>query len=183
MTEIDPFTAPGSARAQEKAIAKTAPAKPYGMWAQNDPSVVPCAIARTIERKVKIAARHLFNGIDEIWLLVCAGAPEHGAVVSTFVMTPWLAAEDLNAATDDLLSSSKYDRCFLLPILGAEQAFYQREKGRPRSKSVKLEDICDVPREAYVTGLMSSAQAGNWEEVDRLHDQECRKVLAEMRQA
>jgi hypothetical protein len=37
VTEVDPYVVPGLARAEEKAIAKTAPARPYGMWGQNDP--------------------------------------------------------------------------------------------------------------------------------------------------
>src|SRR5262249_53781412 len=88
VTEIDPWAVPGSSRAQEKAIAKMAPAKPYGMWGQNDPSVVLDAIAKIIKRKVEIAAGHSFDGFDEVWLLICAGVPEYGATVSTFVMTP-----------------------------------------------------------------------------------------------
>jgi len=179
VTEVDPYTLPGSARAQEKAIANTAPDKPYGMWGQNDPSVVLDAIVRAIARKVAIAAKHSFDGYNEVWLLVCGGIA--GAAVSTFVMTPWLSAEDLNSATDSLLQGSKYDRCFLLPILGAEQAFYLWSKPSRWEKRVKLEDIRDVPRAAYVDSLMKAAEAGDWREVDRLCDEECREVLAEMR--
>jgi hypothetical protein len=40
VTEIDPHPVPGSSRAKEKDIAKTAPGKPYGMFAQNDAGVV-----------------------------------------------------------------------------------------------------------------------------------------------
>jgi hypothetical protein len=181
VTEVDPYAVPGLARGQEKAVAKTASGRPYFMWGQNDPSVVLDAVARAITRKVEIAAKHSFDGHDEVWLLLCGGIPELGAVVSTFLMTPWLSAADLNSATDHLLRRSKYDRCFLLPILGAEQAFYQWERGRRWDKSVGLEDIRDVPREAYVNSLMRAAEVGNWQEVDRLCDEECRNVLAEMR--
>jgi hypothetical protein len=183
VTEVDPFTVPGSARAQEKAIAKIAAAKPYFIWGQNDPSVVLSAIARIIKRKVEIAAKHSFDSFDEVWLLACAGEPEHGAVGSTFVVTSWLSAEDLNSATDDLLRGSKYNRCFLLAILGAEQAFYTWDRASRWEKRVKVEDVRDVPRQAYINGLMKAAEAGNWREVDRLCDEECRKVLAEMRQS
>jgi hypothetical protein len=182
VTEVDPYALPGSARAQEKAVAQTAPGKPYGMWGQNDPAVVLYAIARAITRKVGIAAKHSFDGYNEVWLLLCAGIPEHGAAVSTFVMTPWLSAEDLNSATDSLLQGSRYDRCFLLPILGAEQAFYPWSKSSRWEKRVKLDDIRDVPRAAYVDSLMKAAEAGDWREVDRLCDEECREVLTEMRQ-
>jgi hypothetical protein len=182
VTEVDPYILPGSARAQEKAVAKTAPGEPYGMWGQNDPRVVVDAIARAITRKVEIAAEHSFDGYNEVWLLLCAGIPEHGAAVSTFVMTPWLSAEDLNSATDSRLQGSRYDRCFLLPILRAEQAFYPWSKPSRWGKRVRLDDIRAVPRAAYVDSLMKAAEAADWREVDRLCDEECRQVLAEMRQ-
>ncbi len=182
VTEVDPHAEPGSARAQENKVAKTAPGKPYGMWGQNEPSVVLDAIARAITRKVEIASNHSFDRYNEVWLLLCAGVPEHGAVVSTFVMTPWLSADDLNSATDSLLRSSKYDRCIFHPILGAEQAFYQWERASRWEKRVKLDDIRDVPRAEYVDSLMKAAEAGDWREVDRLCDEECRAVLTELRQ-
>lgn len=183
VTEIDPYVIPGSSRAQEKRVAQSAPARPYDMWGQNNPSVVLNAITRTVTRKVEIVTKHSFDGYDEVWLLICAGVPEHGAVVSTFVMTPWLSAEDLNSATDNVLQGSKYSRCFLLPILGAEQAFYPWDRDSRWRKHVQLEDIRHVPREAYVNSLMKAAESGNWQEVDRLCDEECRKVLSETRQS
>jgi hypothetical protein len=182
VTEIDPYRKPGTARAQEKTIAKSAPAKPYFMWGQSGPRVVIDALTSSIKRKVAIAARHSFKQCDEVWLLVCAGVPEHGAVVSTFVMTPWLSAEDMNSATDSLLHGSKYSQCFLLSILGAEQAFYHWGRDARWVKRVQLEDIHDVPRTAYVKELTKAAEAGNWQEVDRLCDEECRKVFSEFRQ-
>lgn len=81
-------------------------------------------------------------------MLLCGGIPEHGAAGSTFVMTPWLLAEDLNSATDSILRGSKYDRCFILPILRVEQAFYLWSKSSRWEKRVKLDDIRDVPRAA-----------------------------------
>jgi hypothetical protein len=181
VTEVDPYALPGSARAQEKKVAQADPGKPYLMWGQNDPAVVLGAIARAITRKVEIAAKHSFDGYNEVWLLLCAGIPEQGTAVSTFVMTPWLSADDLNSATDSLLQGSRYDRCFLLPILGAEQAFYPWSKPSRWQKRVKLDDIRDVPRAAYVDSLMKAAEAGDGREVDRLCDEECQQVLAEMR--
>ncbi|HUI17020.1 MAG TPA: hypothetical protein VL244_05100 [Alphaproteobacteria bacterium] len=182
VTEVDPHTLPGTARAQEKAIAKTTPGKPYGMWGQNDPVVVLDALARAITRKAAIAAKHSFDEYKEVWLLLCGGIPEHGAAVSSFIMTPWLSAENLNSATDSLLQGSKYDGCFFLPVLGAEQAFYPWNKPSRWEKRVKLDDIRDVPRAAYVNSLMNTAEAGDWQEVERLCDEECRAVLAEVRQ-
>jgi hypothetical protein len=182
VTEVDPYAVPGSARGQERAIAKAAPDRPYFMWGQNDPSVVLDAVARAITRKVEIAAKHSFEGYDEVWLLLSGGIPEHGAVVSTFIMTPWLSAEDLNRATDSLLRGSRYDRCFLLPILATEQACYPWDRASRWGKRVGLEDIGQVPREAYVQNLTKAAQAGDRQEIDRLCDEEWRKVLAEERQ-
>jgi hypothetical protein len=50
-------------------------------------------------------------------------------------------------------------------------------------KRVRMEDIRHVPREAYGNSLVKAAEAGNWQEVDLLCDEECQKVLAEMRQS
>jgi hypothetical protein len=36
------------------------------MWGQNNPSVVLDAIARAITRKVEIAAKHPFDGYNEV---------------------------------------------------------------------------------------------------------------------
>jgi hypothetical protein len=109
------------------------------------------------------------------------GIAEHGAAVSTFVITPWLSADDMNAACNSVLEQSKYARCFFLHILSAEQADYRWEKNRGWKKSVRLEDIRDVPRAAYVNSLYKAAIASDWQEVDRLCDEECRTVLSEMR--
>jgi hypothetical protein len=160
VTEIDPHLIPGSARAREKKIAKTSPEKPYFMWAQNDPAVVLDAIARAITRKAGIAATHSFDGYDEVWLLICGGIPEHGSVVSTSVMTPWLSQGDLNSATDSLLKTSKYDRCFFLPILASEQAFYPWDRASRWEKHVKPEDISQIPRQVYVDSMMKAGAAG-----------------------
>lgn len=183
VTEIDPHAIPGSARAEEKAVAKKSPGMPYFMWGQNNPSVVLEAMAKSTTRKVKIAAKHSFDGFDEVWLLICGGIPEHGVAVSTSMMTPWLSKEDLNSATDGLLRGSRYDRCYFLPILGAEQAFYSWDRVSQWEKRVRLEDISQVPRSAYVRSLMTAGASGNWQEVDRLCEEECWRVLAEMRQA
>ena len=182
VTEIDPHAEPGKARAEEKRIAGKDQDHVYGTWAQSDPQVILASLARSINRKAAIADRHSFSGVDEVWLLVCAGIPEHGAGVSTFVMTPWLSADDLNAACNSVLEVSKYDRCFLLPILGAEQADYRWEKNRGWKKSVRLEDIRDIPRAAYVDSLHKAAVAGDWQEVDRLCHEECKLVLSKMRE-
>jgi hypothetical protein len=182
VTEIDPHAETGNARAQEKRIAGKDQENVYGMWAQNDPQMILDSLASNIKRKTAIANRHAFSEVVEVWLLVCAGIPEHGAAVSTFVMTAWLSADDMNTACSSVLEESKYDRCFFLPILSAEQADYRWEKNSRWTKSVRLEDIRDIPRAAYVASLHKAAIAGDWQEVDRLCDEECKLVLSEMRE-
>jgi hypothetical protein len=180
ITELDPHTQPGRARAEEKKNAGTGV---YGGWAQNNPSVALDSLVRTIERKIEIARRHSFESVREVWLLVCGGIPEHGAVISTFVMTPCLSETDIDRVTGGPLQGSKYDRCFFFPIIGAEQAFYTWEKNGSWKKSVKLDEVWQASRAAYANGLLQAAADGNWGEVDRLCDDECRIVLSELRQS
>lgn len=183
VTEADPHSEAGKARAQEKRAAGKDGGKVYGGWAQNDPQVVLDSLLRSISRKVAIAGRHSFASVSEVWLLISGGIPEHGAAISTFVMTPWVSAADMDRATHSVLQQSKYDRCFFLPVLGAEQAFYRWARDCGWEKSVKLDDPFDIPREAYVNSLNRAAAAGDWQEVDRLCDEECKKVLRELRDA
>jgi hypothetical protein len=179
ITELDPHTQGGKARAQEK---QNAGISVYGGWAQNNPSVVLDSLIRTIERKIKIAARHSFENVREVWLLVCGGIPEHGAVISTLVITPCLSETDIDRATGSLLQRSRYDRCFFLSIVGAEQAFYRWEKNGSWKKSVKLDDVWQVSPAAYANSLFQAAADGDWGKFDRLCDEECRIVLSELRQ-
>jgi hypothetical protein len=120
VTIVDTGAVPGRAIAAEKAQAREALAARgglYGGWGQNQPTG---AIAAAIAKK----SRTDVAGFDEVWLLVSCGVPEHGAVVSTFVMTQWLSAEALTAATASALSGSSYDRAFLHPIIALEDALY-----------------------------------------------------------
>jgi hypothetical protein len=179
VTEVDPFAARGTARANEKRLSRAAPNKPYFLWGQNNRAVILGAIAHGIRRKVQIGARHSFKFVDEVWLLICAGVPEHGAMGSTFVMTPWLSVDDMNSSTDHLLRGSKYNRCFFLPIVGVEQSFYWWDETIRWKKSVHLEATRSTPREAYVQSLLD---ASTQQEFDGLVAEECRLILQEMRQ-
>ncbi len=183
VTEIDPYTQAGIARAEEKKAAGTDNGKIYSGWAQNDYQVMLSSLSRNISRKVAIAVGHSFESVDEVWLLVCAGVPQHGAVISTMVITQWLSAADLNQATHAVLQQSKYDRSFFLTVLGTEQVFYSWEKDCGWKKSAKLEEITEAPHEKYVNSLHRAAAAGDLQEVDRLCDEECKKVLNEMRKS
>ena len=93
VTALDPHPEPGKARAQEKRIAGSTPTV-YGGWAQTDPQAYLDALVSMIERKIAIAESHSFEwlSLTEVWLLICAGIPVHGAVISTIVMTPLLHA-------------------------------------------------------------------------------------------
>ena len=175
VTEIDPYPIPGKARAQETRLTKN---KIYGGWGQNELKVLLHSLVRTVERKVGIAARHSALG-NETWLLICGGVPD--AAVSTFVTSPWLSAPDMNDATDSILQKSRYDHSFFLPILGVEQAFYCWERNKGWTKSVKLDEFHEIPSKSYVRNLFRVAEANDWNEVDHLCDEECKKVLSEMR--
>jgi hypothetical protein len=180
VTMLDPHSMPGKARAKEKQSAGKTPAV-YGGWAQNDPKVYLKSLVRAIKRKIAIVERHSFEGLGltEVWLLVCSGIPEHGAIVSTILMTPWLREHDIEIATGGALQNSKYDRCFYLPIIAPEEAFYRWQKHSKWKKTVVLEDIREIPREAYVRSLFA---AHDDQERDRLCEEEAYAVLRELRE-
>jgi hypothetical protein len=122
VTELDTGDRPGQARAAEKILWREAQEKgqgTYAAWAQNDPSKLVSAIARAIASKVQ----HIV-GCDEAWLLVSASVPEQGSLVSTFIITPWLPLDALEAATADHLAKCKYNCAFLHAIVGDEHALY-----------------------------------------------------------
>ena len=183
VTEIDPHPEPGKARAEEKKISAKHTNNVYGTWGQNDSKVILDSLDRSITRKTTIARIHSFSDVSEVWLLICAGIPEHGAAVSTFVMTPWLSADDMNERTDNVLKLSKYSRCFFLPILSAEQAIYSWDNEFGWTKSVRPEGVHEVPNLEYIDSLHRAAISNDWQEVDRLCDEECKKVLSEMRES
>jgi hypothetical protein len=132
VTELDTGETPGVARADEKKDARAGQRRGsgvYGGWAQNDAGKVLSAIQQAVARKVAIAQRHDFRDFDEVWLLVSCGVPELGAVISTFVMTPWLDGAALDQATAGQLTGSKYARAFVHPVLGVEKALYEWRGG------------------------------------------------------
>jgi hypothetical protein len=180
VTTLDPHLKPGKARAQEMRTAGRTPAV-YSGWAQNDPRTCLESFGSAVKRKIAIAERRSFGelGLTEVWLLVCSGIPEHGAVVSTMVMTPWLHEHDIEVATGGALQNSKYDRCFYLPIIAPEGAFYRWRRNSTWEKAVVLKDICKIPREAYVRSLLATHDE---QEQDRLCEEEAYAVLREMRE-
>jgi hypothetical protein len=96
----------------------------YGGFAENNSAKVVANIAAAIGRK----ALHRLTGFDELWLLVAAGVPETGSVISTFVLSRHISLAALDAATTNELIKSSYDRAFLLPVLGVERALFQWAK-------------------------------------------------------
>jgi hypothetical protein len=143
VTELDTGDTPGTARAGEKKDARDGQHRHggvYGGWAQNDPGKVVAAVQAAVARKVAISQRHDFRDFDEVWLLVSCGVPDLGAVISTFVMTPWLHADALNAATAGNLAGSKYARAFVHPVLGPEDALYHWTAGTGWRKETRLVD-------------------------------------------
>lgn len=179
VTEIDPHSPPGSARAQEKSLTDKDGKKIYSAHAQNDPSIILDSIIRSITRKVEIASNHSNEEQDEFWLLLCGGVPEMGAIVSTFIVSSFLSADLLNSKTDSLLQKSKYDRCFLLNIVSTEQALYKWHKDSRWEKRIRKEYDNEAPRDEYIDSLM---QAGtDQEKLRRLVYEEAEIVLREYR--
>lgn len=175
VTELDPWPAPGM-RGNETKLAESGP---YGMFAQNNRQILLDAIGRAIERKVKIAARHNFDWLSEVWLLVCTGIPESPA--STFVPTGPLHPEEIEHKTQAILRGSKYRYCFLLPVLGTETTLYQRECNKAWEKSVKLLDVSQRRSSRYMKALLAAGAVGDMEEFDQLTQQEVEQTLHDVR--
>ena len=133
VTELDTGGVPGTARANENKLKQETAAlghSTYMAWSENKPANLISAVAGAISRKARIAARHAFAGLDEVWLLVSCGVPDLGAIASTFVMTPWLTVEALDQATKATLSPSRYHRAFIHPILSVERCLYDWNRER-----------------------------------------------------
>jgi len=134
---------PGGAIAAEKTMAtmaRDANGQPgvYATWAQNNLTKVVDAIARSVARKSKISVSPA--QFDQLWLLMCSGVPEPGLLVSTFIMTSWLEIDTLNAADlSPQLLRSNYNRTFVLPIVGMEQALYCWSAGAKWEKITQQE--------------------------------------------
>jgi hypothetical protein len=159
--------------------AKLAEGGPYGMFAQNNRQILLDAIGRAIERKVKIAARHNFDWLNEVWLLVCTGIPESPA--ATLVPTGPLHPEEIERKTEAILCGSKYRYCFLLPVLGTETTLYQRESNKVWEKSVELLDVSQQPSSRYMKALLAAGAVGDMEEFDQLTQQEVEQTFHDVR--
>lgn len=88
------------------------------------------ALQRRIRAKLKIAAGHDFKEFDEVWLLVSASLARPDSIASTFIVTPFLTADDLNCDLDAELKRSKYDRAFVHVQVGDSVYEWTRGPGR-----------------------------------------------------
>jgi len=134
VTDVDTGDLPGEARAAEAKLARDADSRgsTYSTEAQNQPDRMIAAIAIQVARKSRMSCA----GFNEFCLLVCCGVPQFGAIASTFVLTPWLDAGRLDAATAQSLSTSKYAQAFIHVALGLEErALYKWRRGGSWSKS------------------------------------------------
>jgi len=136
VTDVDTGDFAGEAGRAEMALAKAAHRDgktTYAGWGQNDPDKLVEAFARAIARKSTHSQSWEF---DEVWLLITAGIPQHGRVVSTMVFTPWVSVDALDSATLPALGRSGYARAFFLPILSVEDALYEWRRNGQWQKSV-----------------------------------------------
>jgi hypothetical protein len=183
VTRIDTGEHPGESAAAERSLARGAENQSNGVyanWAQNDPRKTIAAIARSVARKADIAAKHKTESalFDELWLLMCSGAPESGLIGATLAITTWLDARALDAATSHHLSRSDYKCAFLLPVLNVERVLYTWENGGSWEKIVK-------PEPAWMTGpsiFDVIAPGSEWlADPEGTCDREIAKCLAEFR--
>jgi hypothetical protein len=141
VTILDTGAVPGTAIAAEKAQARQAlkfQGGVYGGWGESAPLD---AIAATIAKKSIIDT----SGFDEVWLLVSCGIPEHGAIVSTFVLTNLLTVEALTTVTSPALSQSSYVRAFLHPITALEDVLYEWTPVKQWQKHVRTRQAPEGP--------------------------------------
>ena len=165
--------APITGRAAEKRLA--CECQTYAGFAENDSAKVVANIAAAIRPKTL----HRVAGFDGLWLLVAAGVPEIGSVISTFVLSPQLSPAHLDAAMRSDLVRSSYDRVFLLPVLGVERALFQWAKP---SGPWHVEVEPDAAPSLSFDELMAQArEAARSDDLDAWTDREVQKVLAEMR--
>jgi hypothetical protein len=132
LTTLDTGTRRGQSRGCEKKMVRDARDRRLetpGMFVQNSQNIFTKRLKDVFGEKVEISLRHDFEEFNASWLLVVSGIPEEGAVGSTFLVTTWLASSVLDSLTLTDLERSNYDRAFLWPIQGLEEAFYSWEKG------------------------------------------------------
>jgi hypothetical protein len=165
--------APIMGRGAEKRLAREC--QTYAGFAENDSAKIVANIAAAIGRK----ALHRVTGFDELWLLVVAGVPETGSVISTFVLSTHLSPTHLDAATGHDLMQSSYNRVFLLPVLSVERTLFQWAKPSgpwlvdvepDAAPSLSFDQLMARAHEAVLSG-----------DLDAWTDREVQNVLAEMR--
>ena len=165
--------APIVGRGAEKRLAREC--QTYAGFAESDPAKIVANIAAAIRPK----ALHRVTGFDGLWLLVAAGVPEIGSVISTFVLSAHLSLAHLDAATGSDLVQSSYDRVFLLPVLDVERALFQWAKpSGPWRVEVQPDAAPSLSFDELIARAQEATRSGD---LDAWTDREVQKVLAEMR--
>ena len=178
VTQLDTGDLRGRARASEKAVwndAQECGYSTYGSWAQNDPSKLVAAIARAVTSKMQQIV-----GCDEAWLLISASLPEMGTLASTFVITQWLPADALNAATISKLAACNYTYAFLHVLVGNDDALYVWSRGGKWQK--QTQQVGNQAKEVFEL-LDNPSELREWlSDPDGKADREAEKCLREFRE-
>ena len=115
-----------TARATEEAVAR-ATQTAFGMWA--NPDYRP-ALAYRINEKIALASRYdTHRLVAETWLIVSASLNRWGAAGSTIIMPHAVRREELNRLFHSSLSSSSFDRAFLILHLNSIAYGWDRSAG------------------------------------------------------
>jgi len=133
VTILDTGGVPGKAIAAEKAQAREAWNTHGGVYGGFGNPLPMDAIVAAITKKSATRV----SGFHKVWLLISAGIPERGAVISTSFMTQWLTAEALTVATSGILRRSSYVRAFLHAITALEDALYEWTPAQQWQKHVR----------------------------------------------
>jgi len=194
LTTLDTGTRRGQSRGCETRMVRDARDRGLespGMFVQNSQNLLMTRLKDVFGEKVKISLRHDFKEFNASWLLVVSGIPEEGAVGSTFLVTTWLTSSVLDSLTLTDLERSNYDRAFLCPIHGLEEAFYSWEKGGgwqktefPSSRNPKYTCADELRGVDWIIPILSDGCLGISEILDRVDkaaDEEAKKVISERR--
>lgn len=107
-----------SCRGREEKDKKLEIIQAYGVPTDYRP-----ALQKRIEEKISKAQSYSFNEFDEVWLVITASLPQHGAIASTTIISSFINIEELNIDSHEALSQSKYSTVFL--YVYNEKAIFQ----------------------------------------------------------
>lgn len=98
-------------RREEVQLASRNPV--YAMY--GNPRPYPALVHRILEKSKR---RSVNLACDEVILLIAASIPQHGGLVSTFLLDLALDVERMNAETRSLLPNSHYSAAYLYNMMG-----------------------------------------------------------------